>query len=152
MFIMCLFGSQNTEEHVEGDLDRVEVDQSVLCLDELEVKGMDNGPHLPAGLACGQKVSLDLGGNGGKGVAVDESKVRKEDGHEDGAPEDLVNGDLGGNVLGGLSRNLLVEPVVKVVSRRSVVEKTECRKSNESLPVEGSTADEDLRKMECMNE
>ena len=139
-----LLGSQDAEEHVKGHLDRVEVDQSMLGGNELEVNGMDKGPDLPTGLTCRQEIRLDLVGNGGKRVAIDEAEIGEKDSHENGAPKDLVNGNLGGNVLGRLSWDLLVEPAVKVVARRSVVKKTKGRESDESLPVEWSTADKDL--------
>ena len=123
--IDLLPGTEDAEEHVEGDLDAVDEDETVLVGDELEVDGVDEGPDLPASLARGEEVVLDLGGDGSDAVAVDEAKVGEEDGHEDGAPEDLVDGDLGEDGLGVGSLDLGIKPVVEVVARGSVVDKTE---------------------------
>jgi hypothetical protein len=68
-------------------LDTVDEDQTVLCGDELEVDGMHNWPNLPGTLASTEEVILDLGSNGVEGVSVDQSKVRKENSHEDWADE-----------------------------------------------------------------
>lgn len=57
----------------------------MLGFDVLEVDGMDKGPDLPRSLASTEKVVLDLASDGGQGVAVDQTKVGEEDGHEDGA-------------------------------------------------------------------
>lgn len=118
-------GTEDAEEHVEGDLDAVDEDKTVLVGDELEVDGVDEGPDLPGPLAGAEEVVLDLGGDGSDTVAVDEAKVGEEDGHEDGAPEDLIDGDLGEDGLGVGSLDLGIEPVVEVVARGSVVDKTE---------------------------
>lgn len=107
--------------------------------DELEVDRMDNGPDLPGSLACRKQVALDLGANGGKGVSVDQAEVGEEDRHENGAPDDLVKGNLHGNGLSIVSFNGLVQPVVEVVSRRSMVEETKGREGDESLDIEGSS-------------
>ena len=45
-------GSNEGKEHVEGDLNTVDKDKSVLGGDELEVDSMDKGPYLPRSLAC----------------------------------------------------------------------------------------------------
>jgi hypothetical protein len=66
-------------------LDSVDEDKTVLGGDELEVDGMDNGPDLPRSLARTEKVGLDLASDDGHRVAVDQTKVGEEDGHEDGA-------------------------------------------------------------------
>ena len=125
-------------------MDSVEEEQSVLVGDVLEVDKVDKRPDLPRSLASSEEIVLDLGSDGSEGVTVDKSKVGEEDGHEDWAPGDLVDGDLGSNRLSVLSRDLAVEPVVEVVSRRSVVEKTESGKGDESLHVERTSRDEDL--------
>jgi hypothetical protein len=106
-------------------LDTVDVDQSELVGDELEVNGVDNGPYLPRSLASRKKIGLDLGGNGGKRVSVNQTKVGEEDSHEDRAPAKLVNSNLQCDRLSVSSRDLRVEPVVEVVTRRTVVEETE---------------------------
>lgn len=112
--------------------------------DELEVDGVNNGPHLPGSLAGGKKVALDLVANGGQGIAVHQTEVSEEDSHKDGAPQDLVDGNLGENSLGICTRNLAIEPVVEVVSRWSMVDETKDGKRDETLPVEGASADEYL--------
>ena len=142
-----LFSSSNEgEEHVKGNLDSVEEEDSVFAGDDLEVDGMNKWPHFPGTLAGSKKIRLDLVSNGSEGVSVAKSKVGEENGHKDRAPADLVNGNLGGDRLGILSWDLGVEPVVEVMSRRSVVKETKGRKSNEPLPVEWSATDKDLRR------
>jgi hypothetical protein len=142
----CLFlGSNEGKEHVEGDLNTVDKDKSVLGRDELEVDSMDKGPNLPRSLARRKQVVLDLVTDGGKGVSVDQTKVGEEDSHEDGTPDNLIKSNLGSNSLAVRSGDELVQPVVKVVSRRSVVKETKGRKSNESLDIEWSTRDEHLQ-------
>lgn len=112
--------------------------------DKLKVDRVHNGPDLPGTLDGSEEIALDLVANGGERVAVDETQVSKEDRHEDRAPEELVNGDLERNVLGLRSFDLLVEPVVKVVSRRAVVDETKDGESDETLHVERSAANEKL--------
>lgn len=95
----------------------------MLVGDELKVDGMDNGPDLPASLASAQQVVLELVTDSGKRVSVDETEVGEKDSHENGAPQDLVNSNLEGNILGASSLDLVVQPPVKVVARGSVREK-----------------------------
>jgi hypothetical protein len=83
--VNCLFGSNEGKEHIEGNLDSIDKDKTMLGFDELEVEGMDNGPDLPRSLASTEKVVLDLASDDGHGVAVDQAEVGEEDGHEDGA-------------------------------------------------------------------
>lgn len=116
----------------------------MLVGDELEVDGVDEGPDLPGSLAGTEKVVLDLGTDGGEAVAIDKAEVGEEDGHEDGAPEDLVDGNLGEDGLGVGTLNLGIEPVVEEVARGTVVDETEDGKGDESLHVEGTAGDEDL--------
>lgn len=61
-------------------------------------------------------------------------------------PNDLIKGYFHGNVLGLSSWDLLIKPVVEVVSRGTVVEETKGRQSDESLHIEGSSGDENLQK------
>jgi len=143
-FALHLFASNQRKEHVEGDLDTVDEDKSVLGGDELEVDRMDNGPDLPRSLACRKQVVLDLVTNGSERVSVHQTEVGEEDGHEDGAPDDLIKGNLHGNGLSVTSGDFRVQPVVEVVSRRSVVQETKGGKGDESLDIEGSASDEDL--------
>ena len=125
-------------------MDTVDEDQSVLGGDELKVDSVNNGPDLPRSLASGKKVILDLFSDSREGISVDQSKVSEENSHEDGAPDDLIKGNLHGDLLSFASLNEFVEPVVEVVSRRSVVKESKGRKSDETLHVEWSSADEDL--------
>mmetsp|Transcript_20593 Transcript_20593/g.34126 ORF Transcript_20593/g.34126 Transcript_20593/m.34126 type:complete len:224 (-) Transcript_20593:47-718(-) len=112
--------------------------------DELEVDGVYNRPDLPRSLASREEVVLDFVSNGREGISVDKSKVGEEDSHKDWAPKDLVNSDLEGDVLGISSGDFVVEPVVEVVTRRTVVKETEGRKREETLHVEGALGDENL--------
>lgn len=144
----CLFlGSDEGKEHVECNLDTVDEDQTVFVRDELEVDSMHNWPDLPGSLAGAEKVGLDLGSNGGERISVHQAKIGEEDTHENGAPQDLVNSNLESNILAVSSGNLLVKPVVEIVTRRTVVDETKDRKSNESLPVEWSSSDENLKEI-----
>ena len=144
MWSINLFGPNEGKEHVESDLDSVEEEQSVLVGDVLEVDEVNSRPDLPGSLAGSEKIVLDLFSNGAEAIAVNESEVSEEDGHENWAPGNLVNHDLLGNRFSVLSGDLAVEPVVEVVTGRSVVEKTESGKSDESLHVEGTSGDEEL--------
>jgi hypothetical protein len=82
-----LLASNNGKEHVKGDLDRIDKDQTMLGGDELEVDGMDDRPNLPRSLAGRQQVTLNLLANSTKRVAIDQTQVGEKDGHENGAPE-----------------------------------------------------------------
>jgi hypothetical protein len=62
--LSLLLSSNQREEHVEGNLDGVDENQTVLCGDELEVDGMDDRPYFPGTLASTEEVILDLGSNG----------------------------------------------------------------------------------------
>jgi len=141
---MRLLGSDEGKEHVKGHLDRVDKDQTVLGGDELEVDCVHNGPDLPRTLAGREQIVLDFVDNDADAVSVAESQIGEKDSHENGAPNELVKGDLGGHVLGVRSFDLFVEPVVKVVSRGAVVQETKGRESDETLPVKGSSRDKDL--------
>lgn len=127
-------------------MDTVDENESVLGGDELEVHSMDQRPNLPGPLAGCKQVILDLASDSRERISVDKSKVCEEDSHENGAPDNLIKSDLHTNRLSISAFNLLVEPVVEVVSRGSVVKETECRKSDEALHVEWSARDEDLKR------
>mmetsp|Transcript_24064 Transcript_24064/g.35607 ORF Transcript_24064/g.35607 Transcript_24064/m.35607 type:complete len:92 (-) Transcript_24064:810-1085(-) len=86
---------------------------------------MDNRPNFPRSLASRQKIVLDLIRDGTEGVAIYKSQVAKENSHKDWAPEDLVNGDLRGHTLSVSPFDFTVKPIVKVVSRGAVIDKTE---------------------------
>jgi hypothetical protein len=139
-----LFASNDREEHVESDLHSIDKDKAVLGGDELEVDGMNNWPYFPRSLAGCEEIILDLVNNDSDRVAVHQSQVREEDSHENRAPDKLIDSNLQRDVLGFLSFNLLIKPVVEIVTRRSVVNETKDTKSDESLHVEWSTANENL--------
>lgn len=142
--VTYLLASNDREEHVEGDLHSVDKDEAVLGRDELEVDGMNNRPYFPRSLASCEEIALNLVDNGGEGVTVHQSQVSEEHSHENRAPDELVNTNLQCNMMSLLSFNLLVKPVVEKMTRGTVVNETKDTKSDESLHVEGSTADEDL--------
>ena len=139
-----LLASNDREEHVESDLHSVDKDEAVLGGDELEVDGVNNGPYFPRSLASCEEIALDLVDDGGEGIAVHQTQVSEEDGHENRAPDELVDTNLQCDMVGFLSFNLLIEPVVEEVTRGTVVNETKDTESDESLHVEGSAADEDL--------
>jgi len=145
-FSSVLLASNERKEHVEGNLDSIDEDEAVLVGDELEVDSMDNWPDLPGALDGGEEVGLDLLADGSKGVTVNQTKISEEDSHEDGAPKDLIDADLQSNVLSLGSLNLVVKPVVEVVSGGAMVNETKDRKSDEALHVEGSSTNENLQK------
>lgn len=97
----------------------------MLGRDVLEVDQMHKWPHLPRSLAGSQKIGLNLGSNGGEVVTCHESKVGEEHGHEDRAPNCLVDGNLGEDLLGTSSLDLRVKPVVEIVSTGAVVDESE---------------------------
>jgi hypothetical protein len=115
-----LLASEERKEHVEGNLYRVDKDKTMLVGDVLEVDGVDKGPDLPASLTGDQEILLDLLTNDGERVSVYQTKIREENGHEDRAPEDLINTNLQGNVSSTSSLDLVIQPVVEVVSRGSI--------------------------------
>jgi hypothetical protein len=103
-----------------------------------------NWPHLPGSLAGGEQVILNLVTNGGEGISVDKSEVGEENTHEDGAPEELIDGNLREDGNGISTGDFFVEPVVKVVSRGAVVDESEERESGKTLVINGSSGNEDL--------
>jgi hypothetical protein len=115
-----LLASEERKEHVEGNLYRVDKDKTMLVGDVLEVDGVDKGPDLPASLTGDQEILLDLLTNDGERVSVYQTKIREEHSHKDRAPQDLINANLQGNILGTSSLDLAIQPVVEVVSRGSI--------------------------------
>ncbi len=105
---------------------------------------MHNWPHLPGSLAGGEQVILNLVTNGGEGISVDKSEVGEENTHKDRAPEELVYGNLREDVDGSSPGDYVVEPVVEVVSRRAVVDKSKGRESGKTHVINGSSDNEDL--------
>ena len=114
--------------------------------DELEVDRMDDRPDLPRALAGGKQVVLDLVTNRSKGISIHQTKVGEKDSHKDGAPDHLIKGHLLGHRKTIIAWNELVQPIVKVVARGSVVQETKGRESDESLHIKGSSGDENLPK------
>jgi hypothetical protein len=144
MSYFLFLGSKKRKEHIERNLHSVDEDQTVLRWDELEVDSMDNRPHFPRTLASFEKIVLDLVADHSEGISVDQSQVSEENGHENWAPDDLIEGHFHDNVLGFGSFDLLVEPAVKIMSWWPVVYQTESRERNKAFHVEWSTCDEDL--------
>jgi hypothetical protein len=103
-----------------------------------------NWPHLPRTLACSEQVILDLISNDGERISVDETEVGEEDAHEDGTPEELIDGNLREDGDGISSWDLLVEPVVEVVTRGAVVDESEKGEGGKALVIDGASSDEDL--------
>jgi hypothetical protein len=103
-----------------------------------------NWPHLPGSLAGGEQVILDLVANGGEGISVNKSEIGEENTHEDGAPEELIDGNLSEDGHGICARDFFVEPVVEVVSRGAVVDESEERESGKTLVINWSSSNEDL--------
>ena len=101
-------------------------------------------PNLPRSLACSQKIVLNFVSNGSQRITVDKTKVGKEDTHEDGTPEELINGNLGKYWDGIRAWNLTIKPIVKVVSRWAVVDESKEREGSKTLVVDGTSSDEDL--------
>lgn len=144
MFILLL-GTNERKEHVEGDLHTIDEDETVLGGNEFKVDRMYQRPDLPRALACRKKIIPDLVANGSQRITVDQAQIGEENAHEDRAPNGLINQDLQGYRLSIGSRDLLVQPVVKVVSRGAMVDKTEHRQRDETLHVEGSSTNENLQ-------
>lgn len=105
---------------------------------------MDNRPHLPRTLAGSQEVVLDLVANGIQGISIHKTEVGEEDTHKDGAPNDLIHSHLGKNGDGIGAWNLLIEPIVEVMARGTVVNESKEGEGGETLPLNGSTGDEYL--------
>jgi len=103
-----------------------------------------NWPHLPGSLAGGEQVILDLVANGGEGISVNKSEIGEENTHEDGAPEELIYGNLSEDVDGLCARDFFVEPVVEVVSRGAVVDESKGRQSGKTHVINRSSDNEDL--------
>jgi hypothetical protein len=118
--LLCLLGSKDRKEHVEGNLYRVHKDKTMLVGNVLEVDGVDKRPDLPASLAGGQEIRLDLGTDDGERVSVYQTKIREENSHKEWAPKDLINSNLQGHISGTSSLDLVIQPVVEVVSGGSI--------------------------------
>ena len=87
---------------------------------------------------------MDLLPNNRERVPVDQAKVGEEDRHEDRTPEELVDGNFREDGDGIRAWNLLVEPIVEVVTRWTVVDEAEEGEGGKTLVVDGSSSDEDL--------
>jgi hypothetical protein len=125
-------------------LDSVDVWNAPLVGNELEVYQVHDRPHLPRSLACSKQVILDLISDDREGIAIDETEVGEEDTHEDGAPEELINGNLCEDGDGIGSGDLFVKPVVEVVTRGAMVDESEEGEGCEAFVVNGTSSDEDL--------
>ena len=125
-------------------MDSVDVWDSPLIAYELEVDQVNNWPHLPRSLTGREKIILDLLPNDRERVPVDQAKIGEEDRHEDRTPEELVDGHFREDGDGIRAWNLLVEPIVEVVTRWTVVDEAEEGEGGKTLVVDGSSSDEDL--------
>ena len=105
---------------------------------------MGHWPHFPRSLACVEQVCLDLVANGGEGISVDKSEVGEEYTHEDGAPEELIYGNLREDMDGLSARDDFVEPVVEVVTRGAVIDESKGRQSGKTHVINRSSDNEDL--------
>jgi hypothetical protein len=119
-----LLATNDGKEHVECNLNGVDKDQTMFGRDEFEVHRVDDWPNLPGTLTGGEQILFDFVGNHGERVAVAQAQICKEYSHKDGAPNDLIKGNLHGNLFGFGTLNLLVEPVVKEMSRWSMIQET----------------------------
>jgi len=122
----------------------------MLVGNEFEVDHMDERPNLPRSLTGTQQIVLDFGRNRTKTISIDKTQIGKEDGHEDGTPEDLINGNLAHDTLQSSTLNLGIQPIVKVMSRGTMVGKSKETQRKESFHIEGvclgNTCNEDLSK------
>lgn len=125
-------------------MDSINVWNTPLVANKLEVDKVDHWPHLPGSLAGSQKIILDLASDGRQGISIDKAEVCEEDAHEDRAPEELINGNLGKYWDGIRAWNLTIKPIVKVVSRWAVVDESKEREGSKTLVVDGTSSDEDL--------
>ena len=141
---LSLLRSKKRKEHVERNLDSVDVWNAPLVGNELEVDHVHNRPHLPRSLACSKQVILDLISDDGEGISVDETEIGEEHTHEDGAPEELIDGNFRENGDGIGSGDLLFKPVVEGVTRGAMVDESEEGESGEAFVVDGTSSDEDL--------
>lgn len=111
-----VLGSNNGKEHVECNLNTVDKNKSVFRGNELEVHSMDDGPDLPRSLATRKQVVLDLVADCRERVSIYQSKVGKEDSHENGTPNHLVKNDFHRNRSTIFPLDNIVQPVVEVVT------------------------------------
>ena len=123
-------------------MNSIDVWNTPLVRNKLEVDEVNNWPHLPRSLAGSQKVVLDLVSNGRQRISIDKTKIGEKHTHKDRAPEQLIDCDLGEDRGGICSRDLLIEPIVEVVSRGSVVDEAEERKGGETLVVDRASSNE----------
>ena len=126
-------------------MDSINVWNTPLVANKLEVDKVDHWPHLPGSLAGSQKIIIDLASDGRQGISIDKAEVCEEDAHEDRAPEELINGNLGEDWDGICSRDLLIQPVVEVMSRGAMVDESEEGEGGEAFVVDGSTSNEELK-------
>jgi len=61
----------------------------------------------------------------------------------------LVDRNFQGDVFSFFSWNLVIKPIVEIMTRWSVVEETKCRETNEAFDVEWTSGDKDLKGKEA---
>lgn len=105
---------------------------------------MHHRPNLPGTLTRRQQIILNLILNHTERIPVDQSEVGEENTHEDGTPDDLVDGHLGEDGDGIGAGNLFVEPIVEEMAGGAVVDEAEEGEGGETFPVDGSSGDKDL--------
>jgi len=71
---LCLLGSKKRKEHVESNLDGVDVGNAPLVGDEPEVDEVDDRPHLTRSLARSEKVVLNLVSDHSERVSVHKAR------------------------------------------------------------------------------
>ena len=108
------------EVHVECNLDSVDIRDTPLVGNELEVDEVDNWPHLPGALARGQEIVLNLASNRAQRISVDKAEVCKENNHKHGAPHELVEGNLRADTNGIGPGDSCFEPAVEEVSTGAI--------------------------------
>ena len=101
-------------------------------------------PHLPRSLDGSEQISPDLVSDDTERVSGEKSKVAEEHNHEDRAPDELIKGNLGENSLGIFSGDSSIQPVVEVVTRRSMPEKSKHGKGGKTLVINTSLDNEEL--------
>ena len=101
-------------------------------------------PNLPWSLTGSEKISLNLITNSSQWISIHKTKVGEEYTHEDRAPEELINSNLWEDGDCVSSRDFVIKPVVEVVTRWAVVDKSKEWKCSKTLVVNWSSGDEYL--------
>lgn len=92
-----LLRSNDREEHVEGNLNRVDENKTVLGADELEINGVNDWPNLPRTLDRLKQIVLNLVGYSPVRITIYQSHIAEKDRHKDRTPKKLINSNLQGH-------------------------------------------------------